>query len=113
MSNPQSDFSERLSAAWREALKQAQEEAAQKQRPALNASEELFIRFAMLAIWVAGLSACFVLAWRVTGGSFLLTSLTMLLPLGAWYCCRFYHWGLLLPLSLIGLLALQAAILSW
>jgi hypothetical protein len=108
-----SDFHDRLATAWRDALKQAQAEAAQKQRPAPQATEEFFVRIAMVGIWIAGVMSCFLLAWRLTGGSLFVTGLTVALPLAAWCLCGFYRWGLLLPLSLLALLAVQGALLLW
>jgi hypothetical protein len=113
MPDTHSDFSDRLAAAWREALKQAQEEAARNRRQVPRATEELFVRIAMVGIWIAGILSCFLLAWRLTDGSLLLTGLILLLPIVAWRCCGFYRWGLLLPLSLMALLALQGAFLLW
>jgi hypothetical protein len=57
--------------------------------------------------------SCFLLAWRLTGGSLFVTGLTVALPLAAWCLCGFYRWGLLLPLSLLALLAVQGALLLW
>jgi hypothetical protein len=67
----------------------------------------------MLVIWLAGLGSCFMLTWWLSGGSFLLTGLTLLLPIGAWLLFGWYRWALLLPLSLLGLLALIGALHLW
>jgi hypothetical protein len=37
----------------------------------------------------------------------------MLIPLLAWFLFRLSTWALLLPISLMGLLALQGAIMLW
>jgi hypothetical protein len=64
-------------------------------------------------IWIAGLASCLVLSWWLSGGNLFLTGITLLLPIGAWLLFGWYRWALLLPLSLMGLLALIGAFYLW
>jgi hypothetical protein len=106
-----SDLTERLS-SWRQISAQSQNVAV-RQLHRVKALEAHLWQIAKIALWLGGLGACFILAWRVSDQSILLTSITMVIPLLAWFLFRLYTWALLLPISLMGLLALQGAILLW
>jgi hypothetical protein len=112
MPDMQSNLHERLN-SWRKVADEAKAEATRQQRPATQEDEAYVLDLAMLVIWLAGLGSCFILAWWLSAGSFLLTGLTMLLPVGAWLIFGWYRWALLLPLSLMGWLALNGALLLW
>jgi hypothetical protein len=93
---------------WRRVVAKAHDAETDRQRA--NGTEAPLLRYAAIVIWVAGLSACGILAWHLSAGSFLLTGFTLLIPGAAWRYFGLSWWGLLLPLSLIGLLALQGAV---
>jgi hypothetical protein len=101
---------EELLSSFQQEIGQAQKAPAKQP---LHTDEEYLVRIAKILIWLAGLSSCFILAWRASGESLLLTVITLSVPLLAWHLIGLWSWGLLLPLSLLGLLALQGAILLW
>ena len=105
------DLTERLS-SWRQISAQSQSMAV-RHLHRVKALEAHLWQIAKIAIWLVGLGACFMLAWRASDQSILLTSITMVLPLLAWFLFRLWPWALLLPVSLMTLLALQGAILLW
>jgi hypothetical protein len=97
---------EELLSSFRETTEQTQE----VKQPS-HVDEAYVAKVVKLLIWLAGLGSCAVLAWWGSGESQLLTSVTLLLPLLAWHIFGLWTWMLLLPISLMGLLALQGAIL--
>jgi hypothetical protein len=101
---------EELLSDFRDATKRWQEEYME---PSPYPSEAYLVKIASILIWLAGLSSCFVLAWWGSGESRLLTTITVIFPLLAWHIFGLWSWALLLPISLMGLLALQGAILLW
>jgi hypothetical protein len=103
------DLEEMLS-SFRDAVEQSQEETVQQRS---HVDEEYVARIVKILIWLAGLGSCAVLAWWGSGESQLLTGITLLFPLLAWHVLGLRTWVLLLPISLMGLLALQGAILLW
>ena len=103
------DLQERL-AAWRQAMTEPDVEQVQEHP---RANEAYLLRLAKIMLWVAGLGSCFVLAWYGSGESYLLSGITLLVPLLAWHFLGLWSWGLLLPISLMALLALQGALLLW
>jgi hypothetical protein len=103
------DLQERL-AAWRQAMTEP-DVAHVQEHP--RANEAYLLRLAKILLWIAGLGSCFVLAWSVSGQSYFLSGMTLLVPLVAWHIVGLWSWGLLLPISLMGLLALQGAYLLW
>jgi hypothetical protein len=105
------DLTERLS-SWRQISGQSQNVAV-RQLQRVKALEAHLWQIAKITLWLVGLGACFMLAWRASDQSILLTSLTLVLPLLAWFLFRLWPWALLLPFSLMALLALQGAILMW
>ena len=109
MSEKQSDLRERLS-TWKAVAERAREEQVHQQRPLAQTNEPPILRLAVIGIWLAGLGACTTLAWHLSNGSPVLTALPLLLVGGTWKCVGLAWWGLLLPLSLIGLLAIHGAV---
>jgi hypothetical protein len=105
------DLTERLS-SWRHISAQSQSVAV-RHLHRVKALEAYLWHIAKIALWLVGLGACFMLAWRASDQSILLTSIIMVIPLLAWFLFRLWPWALLLPISLMGLLALQGAILMW
>ena len=105
------DLTERLS-SWRQISAQSHSVAV-RQLHRVKALEAHLWHMAKIGLWLVGLGACFLLAWRASEQSILLTSITMVIPLLAWFLFRLWPWALLLPISLMGLLALQGAILMW
>jgi hypothetical protein len=101
---------EELLASFRETTERSRE--AQVQQPH-HANEEYVGKIVKILIWLAGLGSCAVLAWWGSGQSQLLTGITLLFPLLAWHILGLRTWVLLLPISLMGLLALQGAIMLW
>jgi hypothetical protein len=101
------DLHERLS-SWKKVAEQAREQRARQQQPVPK--EASLLRLAALVIWIAGLGACLALAWYLSNGSFLLTAVPLLIVGGTWKFIGLAWWGLLLPLSLIGLLAIHGAV---
>jgi hypothetical protein len=99
--------------SWRKIADEAKAGAARHKQPASHEDEAFLLQLSKLAIWLAGIGSCLVLAWWLSGGSFLLTGITLLFPLGAWFLFGWYRWALLLPLSLMGLLALNGASQLW
>jgi hypothetical protein len=89
------------------------EKYAHYSEPSPRQSEGYILKIVSLLIWLAGLGSCLVLAWRGSGESPLLTIIVLILPLVAWHFFGLWSWALLLPISLMGLLALQGAILLW
>jgi hypothetical protein len=98
---------DRLS-AWRKEVHRA--EVARRHRRDV---EERFLRFSMIMLWLAGLAACSLLAWVLSGGSVLLTLITLVFPIVTWFFCGLWRWGLLLPISLLAALAVHGAFLVW
>jgi hypothetical protein len=96
---------------WRRVVAKAQNAERYSQRP--NAEETAVLRVLKILLWLFGLAACFVLAWRGTGESLIVTTLIMLLPSAAWVIFGLSPWALLLPISLIAALALQGTLLVW
>jgi hypothetical protein len=99
---------EELLSSFRETTERTQE----VKQPS-HVDEAYVAKVVKVLIWLAGLGSCAVLAWWGSGESQLLTSITLLLPLLAWHIFGLWTWMLLLPISLMGLLALQGAILLW
>jgi hypothetical protein len=112
MPETQSDIYDRLSAAWRDAIKQT-EEAAARQRSIADEDEEYVLRILKILLWCGGLGACFMLAWGVSGGSLLVTIITLVFPAATWLFCGLRRWGLLLPICLLAALALHGALQLW
>jgi hypothetical protein len=108
MPETKDDLHELLS-SWKKVAEQAREQRA-RQQPVPQAKEASLLRLAALVIWIAGLGACLALAWYLSNGSFILTALPLLIVGGAWKFVGLAWWGLLLPLSLIGLLAFHGAV---
>jgi hypothetical protein len=104
---------EEILADLEDAAERSKEKYAEYSEPSLYLSEAYLLKIVSILIWLAGLGSCFVLAWQGSGESPLLTIITLLFPLLAWYLFRLRSWALLLPISLMGLLALQGAILLW
>jgi hypothetical protein len=102
------DLTERLT-SWRQFYEQFQDLTVLR----VKALEGHLWQIAKIVLWLVGLGACFILAWRASDQSILLTSITMVIPLLAWFLFRLSTWALLLPMSLMGLLAVQGAILLW
>jgi hypothetical protein len=103
------DIYERLT-AWRKELEQAQEAAMHRRRQA-SEDEASVLGILKTMLWLLGLGSCFLLAWRGSGESVIVTAIIMLLPIGAWFIFGLSRWGLLLPIGLLGALALQGALL--
>jgi hypothetical protein len=103
------DLHERLS-SWRQVADRAREQSTRQQRPVTQGKELSILQLAEIVIWLAGLGACLTLAWHLSNGSPVLTALPLLLSGGTWKFVGLAWWGLLLPLSLIGLLAIHGAI---
>ena len=97
-----------LLSSWKAVAHRAREQQA-RQQPVAHGFETPMLRLAVIIIWLAGLTACAILSWHLSNGSVVLTAVPLLLCGGAWKCCGVAWWGLLLPLSLIGLLAIQGA----
>jgi hypothetical protein len=104
---------EEILADLEEAAAQSKEKYAEYSEPSSRYSEGYMLKIVSILIWLAGLGSCFVLAWWGSGESRLLTTITMIFPLLAWHFFGLWTWALLLPISLMGLLALQGAILMW
>jgi hypothetical protein len=104
------DHLHELLSSWRAVAQQAREQQARQKSPVAHGFDTPILRLAAIVIWVAGLGACVSLAWYLSNGSFLLTALPLLLVGGTWKYVGLAWWGLLLPLSLIGLLAVQGAV---
>jgi hypothetical protein len=103
------DIYERLS-AWRKEVEQSQVAAMHRRRQA-SEDEAYVLRILKVLLWVLGLGSCFLLAWRGSGESVIVTAIIMLLPIAAWFIYGLSWWGLLLPIGLLGALAMQGAIL--
>jgi hypothetical protein len=101
---------ERLS-GWRRVVAKAQDAERYSQHP--RAEETAVLRVLTILLWLFGLGSCFLLAWRGSGESVIVTGLIMLLPCAAWVIFGLSPWALLLPISLIAALALQGALLVW
>ena len=108
MPEKQSDLRERLS-SWKEVAERARDQQVRQQRPLAQTNEAPMLRLAVIVIWLAGLAACGILSWHLSNGSVVLTAVPLLIVSGAWKFLGLAWWGLLLPLSLIGLLAIQGA----
>jgi hypothetical protein len=104
---------EEILADLEEAAERSKEKYAEYSEPSPRHSEEYMLKVVSILIWLAGISACAVLAWWGSGRSELLTGITLLFPILAWHIFGLWTWMLLLPISLMGLLALQGAILLW
>jgi hypothetical protein len=109
MPDMKSDLEERLS-SWKRVAAQVREQSARQRRPVAHVTESPILRLAAIVIWLAGLAACITLAWHLSNRSPVLTTLPLLIVSGAWKYFGLAWWGLLLPLSLIGLLAFQGAV---
>ena len=103
------DLYERLT-AWRKDLEQSHV-AAQRRRQQASEDEAYILRILKTLLWLCGLGSCFLLAWRGSGESIIVTGIIMLLPIGTWCIFGLSRWALLLPISLLGALALQGALL--
>jgi hypothetical protein len=101
---------EELLSSFRETTERIQEEPVKQPS---HIDEGYIAKVVKVLIWLAGIGSCAVFAWWGSGRSELLTSITLLLPLLAWHIFGLWTWMLLLPISLMGLLALQGAILLW
>jgi hypothetical protein len=101
---------EELLSSFRETTKRTQEEPVKQPS---HVDEAYVAKVVKVLIWLAGLSSCFVLAWWGSGESRLLSGIAVIFPLLAWHIFGLWTWMLLLPISLMGLLALQGAILLW
>jgi hypothetical protein len=75
-----------------------------------SADEAYVLRILKIILWLLGLAACVVLAWQGAGESIIVTGIITLLPIAAWVLFGLSSWGLLLPISLIAALALEAAL---
>jgi hypothetical protein len=104
---------EEILADLEEAAAQSKEKYAEYSEPSSRHSEGYMLKVVSILIWLAGLGSCFVLAWRGSGESPLLTIIVLIFPLVAWHFFGLWTWALLLPISLMGLLALQGTILTW
>jgi hypothetical protein len=104
---------EEILADLEDAVERSKEKYAEYREPSPRHSEGYMLKVVSILIWLAGLGSCFMLAWRGSGESPLLTVITLIVPLVAWHILGLWSWALLLPISLIGLLALQGAILMW
>jgi hypothetical protein len=102
------EVNDRLS-GWRRVVAKAQEAERYSQQP--RAEETAVLGVLTILLWIMGLGACFVLAWQGTGGSVIVTGVILLLPIAAWRIFGMSPWALLLPISLITVLALQGALL--
>jgi hypothetical protein len=94
--------------SWRKEIEKLEEE-----ERGISEEEWFLLLIFKTLLWLAGLGACFLLAWQASGGSVLLTVITLLFPLVAWGVLGWNRWALLLPISLIAVLAMQAALLVW
>jgi hypothetical protein len=104
-----SPVDEQLS-GWRRIVAQSRDEERYRSP---SAAETHVLRVLKILLWLMGLGACLILAWRGTGESVIVTVLIMLLPIAAWRIFGMSRWALLLPISLIVALALQGALLVW
>jgi hypothetical protein len=104
---------EEILADLEDAAERSKEKYAEYREPSSHLSEAYLLKIVSILIWLAGLGSCFVLAWRGSGESPLLTIIVLIFPLLAWHIFRLWSWALLLPISLMGLLALQGALLMW
>jgi hypothetical protein len=104
---------EEILADLEDAAERSKEKYAEYSEPSSRHSEGYMLKVVSILIWLAGLGSCFVLAWRGSGESPLLTVITLIVPLVAWHLLGSWSWSLLLPISLMGLLALQGAILMY
>jgi hypothetical protein len=102
------DIHERLT-AWRKELEQSQVMALHRRQA--SEDEAYVLRILKTLLWLCGLGSCFLLAWRGSGESIVVTGIIMLLPIAAWFIFGLSRWGLLLPVGLLGALALQGALL--
>ena len=97
---------EEILADLEEAAERSKEKYAEFSEPSPRHSEGYMLKVVSILIWLAGLGSLFVLAWRGSGESPLLTVITLIWPLVAWHFFGSWSWALLLPISLMGLLAL-------
>jgi hypothetical protein len=103
------DLEEQI-ASWFKADTEAQEESV---RQPSHTDEAYVARIVKILIWLAGVGSCFVLAWWGSGELRLFSTITVIFPLLAWHIFGLWTWMLLLPISLLGLLALQGAVMLW
>ncbi len=96
---------------WRRVVAKAQEAERYSQHP--RALEASVLRVLTILLWIMGLGACLLLAWKGSGESVIVTGFILLLPIAAWRIFGMSPWALLLPISLIAALALQGALLVW
>jgi hypothetical protein len=109
MPETKDDLYELLS-SWKQVAHRAREQHVRQQHPIAQGNEAPILRLAAIVIWLAGLGACIALAWYLSNGSIILTTLPLLLVGGTWKYVGLAWWGLLLPVSLIGLLAIHGAV---
>jgi hypothetical protein len=94
---------------YRAALSQPREVITMPPKPSRSGWVPFLLTTASFLVWLAGMVSGLLLAWQLSG-EFVLAGFGLLLPVVLWRMVGRFWWGLLFPLSGIGL---EAWVLYW